>query len=85
MKRLILSLALHLYGASLLAAEKPNIIVILADDVGLGNLGAEKGTTNDAEKARLQAILAALNPAGQARATGSERPAENGGNRKQRQ
>lgn len=45
----------------------------------------EKATTNDAEKARLQAILAALNPAGKAPATGSERPAENGGNRKQRQ
>lgn len=43
MKRLILSLALHLYAASLLAAEKPNIIVILADDVGLGNLGCTGG------------------------------------------
>lgn len=37
MKVLILSLALYLCAASLLAAGRPNILVILADNVGLGN------------------------------------------------
>ena len=33
----------HLLGSSLIAADKPNIIMILADDVGLGNLGCTGG------------------------------------------
>ncbi len=42
-KLLILSLALHFFALSLLAAGKPNIIMIIADDVGLGNLGCTGG------------------------------------------
>ncbi len=38
-KLLILSLALNVLVFGLLAADQPNIIMILADDVGLGNLG----------------------------------------------
>ena len=42
-KLLILSFALRVFAFSLLAADKPNIIMILADDVGLGNLGCTGG------------------------------------------
>ena len=42
-KLLILSLALNVLASGLLAADQPNIIMILADDVGLGNLGCTGG------------------------------------------
>lgn len=37
-KSLLLSLAFYVWAFGLAAAEKPNIIVVLGDDVGLGNV-----------------------------------------------
>lgn len=42
-KSLLLSLVFHVWAFGLSAAEKPNIILILGDDVGLGNLGCTGG------------------------------------------